>query len=157
MTHKETAAECDFASNRDGTVKENSFKLPMCATHKRPMLECEREFGNDVAPAEPSRSDTVEPRVLNRGKLSPGDAAALAPDSVFVGRPSKWGNPYKIGRDGTRKEVIERYREYLLSRPDMIVQCSELRGKNLICFCAPLACHADILLVLANALEPVKP
>ncbi len=93
------------------------------------------------------------PRVLNKHRLGPGDEAALAPDSVFVGRPSKWGNPFKIGPDGTRDEVIAKYRDYLLDRPDLIAQRNELRGKNLICFCAPLACHADVLLKLANAPE----
>lgn len=43
MTHKETAAGCDYASNRDGTVKEKSIKLPICVTHQRPMFVCERE------------------------------------------------------------------------------------------------------------------
>jgi hypothetical protein len=74
--------------------------------------------------------------------------AEQAPDgAVYVGRPTKWGNPYVIGRDGTRDEVIEAYREWIGKRPELL---AELRGKHLVCWCAPKACHADVLLELAN-------
>ncbi len=69
---------------------------------------------------------------------------------VYVGRPSKWGNPFVIGRDGTRAEVIEKYRHWLLGQPSLLTALGELRGKDLACWCAPLACHADVLLELAN-------
>lgn len=95
----------------------------------------------------------MTPRVLNKNKMHIGDQAALAPDSVFVGRPSAWGNPYKIGRDGTRDEVIAQYRERLLRSPDLLARLPELQGKYLICFCAPLPCHADVLFELANSKE----
>lgn len=71
-------------------------------------------------------------------------------DAVYVGRPSKWGNPFEIGRDGTRMQVIAKYEQYVQDRPDMLAALSELRGKNLLCWCAPLPCHADVLLRLAN-------
>ena len=75
-------------------------------------------------------------------------------DAVYVGRPSKWGNPFAIGRDGTREEVIAKYREHvdnLRHTSDLfIADLVELRGKDLICWCAPLACHADVLLEVAN-------
>ena len=69
----------------------------------------------------------------------------IPPDAVYVGRPSKWGNPFKIGRDGTREKVVEKYRFFLGN-----IDVSELKGKDLVCWCSPLPCHADILLVLAN-------
>jgi Domain of unknown function (DUF4326) len=72
---------------------------------------------------------------------------------VYIGRPSKWGNPFVIGRDGTRSEVIEMYRTWLYLEPRTKLREEarrELRGKRLGCFCAPLACHGDILLELAN-------
>lgn len=72
---------------------------------------------------------------------------------VFIGRPSKWGNPFVIGRDGTRARVIERYREWLAGQPELLAALPELRGKVLGCFCAPLACHGDVLAALANACE----
>jgi hypothetical protein len=67
------------------------------------------------------------------------------PHDVRIDRRTKWGNPYRIGRDGTRQEVIAQYRAYLLSRPDLMAALPELRGKRLLCHCAPLACHGDVL------------
>jgi Domain of unknown function (DUF4326) len=63
---------------------------------------------------------------------------------------SKWANPFKIVRDGTRDEVIEKYRDWLLGQPDLMAALPELRGKDLACWCAPKACHGDVLLRLAN-------
>lgn len=73
-----------------------------------------------------------------------------AKNQFYVGRPSKWGNPFQIGRDGTREEVVEKYMEWFLSQPHLIEAIHELRGKDLICWCSPLCCHADFLLELAN-------
>lgn len=64
---------------------------------------------------------------------------------VYIGRPSKWGNPFYIGKDGTREETIQKYEKYLLDRPDLMSALPELKGKMLGCFCKPLACHGDIL------------
>ena len=81
----------------------------------------------------------------------------IPPDAIYVGRPSKWGNPYAIGRDGTREEVIARYRTWLgtmIYDFDILhrrLNIEELRGKDLVCWCSPLPCHADVLLELANA------
>lgn len=70
---------------------------------------------------------------------------------IYVGRRTKWGNPFKIGEAGTREEVIEKYRAYIMAILFLDPEFLEpLRGKNLVCWCAPLACHADILLELAN-------
>lgn len=58
------------------------------------------------------------------------------PDAVYVGRPTALGNPFVIGKDGTREEVIEKYEEWLLdSMPWESIE--ELRGKDLVCWCAP--------------------
>lgn len=69
---------------------------------------------------------------------------------VYIGRGSIWGNPFRIGDDGTREEVIQLYMDYLLRKPELIVRIGDLRGKVLGCFCCPLACHGDILAHLAN-------
>jgi hypothetical protein len=69
---------------------------------------------------------------------------------VYIGRPSMWGNPFAIGRDGTREEVIAKYKEYLINNMWLMSQLHRLKGKNLVCFCAPQACHGDVLLSLAN-------
>ena len=69
--------------------------------------------------------------------------------AIYVGRPSKWGNPYAITANRTREQCIEYYRQHVAKRHDLIRR--ELRGKDLVCFCAPLPCHADVLLEIANA------
>lgn len=69
---------------------------------------------------------------------------------VYIGRPSKWGNPFMIGRDGNRMEVIQKYRAWLMNRQDLIDALPELKGKILGCWCSPQACHGDVLAELAN-------
>ena len=69
---------------------------------------------------------------------------------VYIGRGSKWGNPFRIGPDGTREEVIEKYRQMILKRPDLLSALGELKDKALGCYCKPLACHGDVLAELAN-------
>jgi hypothetical protein len=80
---------------------------------------------------------------------------------VYVGRPNpsvpnsnnaKWGNPFKIDRDGDRDVVIQKYYERLKGKPELIEQArKELKGKVLACWCAPLACHAHVLAAFANS------
>ena len=67
------------------------------------------------------------------------------PFDVYIGHPSKWGNPFVIGHDGTREERISKYEAYIMDRPDLIRDLSELQGKTLGCWCKPKACHGDIL------------
>ena len=69
---------------------------------------------------------------------------------VYIGRNSKWGNPFKIGIDGTREDVIEQYRDWIQTQSHLLNSLEELRGKTLGCFCSPQACHGDILVELLN-------
>ena len=69
-------------------------------------------------------------------------------DAVYIGRGSKWGNPYVIGVDGSRAEVIAKYDKYI-RQSNLIYDTDQLVGKDLACYCAPLACHGDVLLKLA--------
>ncbi len=71
--------------------------------------------------------------------------------TVYIGRPSKWGNPYKSGVDGTRSEVIARYKQYVLNTPELLDSIHELEGKKLACWCHPKSCHGDVLVELVNA------
>jgi len=64
---------------------------------------------------------------------------------VYIGRPSKWGNPFELGRDGDREEVISKYEAYIMSHPTLFNDLEELKGKILGCWCKPKACHGDIL------------
>jgi hypothetical protein len=73
------------------------------------------------------------------------------PYDVYIGRPSKWGNPYSIGKDGNRTEVIEKFRAYILGRPDLLRDLPDLKGLRLGCWCSPRPCHGDVLMELANA------
>ena len=74
-----------------------------------------------------------------------------SPYDIYIGRPSKWGNPFEIGKDGTRKEVIEKYAAWIKTQPDLLKELHELRGKILGCWCSPSTCHGDVLTKMANA------
>jgi hypothetical protein len=84
-------------------------------------------------------------KVLNAKKVG-----KRVENAVYIGRPSKWGNPFVIGKQGTRAEVIAKYREWIMTQPRLLADLHELRGKDLICWCAPFACHGDVLRELAN-------
>lgn len=84
------------------------------------------------------------PKVLNKYKHN------IPKGAVYIGRPSKWGNPFVVGKDGTRDEVIEKYINWLSIQNNLLNQVDELTGKDLVCFCSPKACHGDILLEIAN-------
>lgn len=72
-------------------------------------------------------------------------------DAVYIGRGSDFGNPFKIGIDGNRDQVCEKFERYVMSKPELIAKVKqELRGKNLLCFCKPLRCHGDTLIRIAN-------
>ena len=78
--------------------------------------------------------------VLNKRNLRVG----IPRGAVYIGRGSKWGNPFIIGKDGNRSEVIAKYISYArekFSREEL----RELKGKDLVCYCAPLQCHGDVL------------
>jgi hypothetical protein len=77
---------------------------------------------------------------------------------VYIGRAvprsglkaSVWGNPFVLGKDGTREEIMVKYRAWLMGNEELLARLPELRGKVLGCWCAPLACHGDILSEMAN-------
>src|SRR5689334_10954522 len=78
---------------------------------------------------------------------------------VYIGRPSVWGNPFRIGKDGDRATVIRKYAQWIATQPQLLARLRELRGKRLGCFCIPrsggpddLICHGQILAQLADAL-----
>jgi hypothetical protein len=99
----------------------------------------------------------------------------MPPNTVYVGRPGRFGNPFHVGQDGTHEQCVNLHRRWLDgSLSDEAVRSSqiainaewlinqrhprlgailrELPGKNLACWCAPdQPCHADVLLEIANA------
>lgn len=72
---------------------------------------------------------------------------------VKIDRTTGFGNPYYIGRDGTREEVIEKYREYAASDPWIQSHLHTLAGKRIACWCAPDPCHGDVLADLVEELD----
>ena len=70
-----------------------------------------------------------------------------------TGQFSKWGNPFKVGIDGTREEVIDKYEEWILGEPDLLQDLHELKGKVLGCWCYPKRCHGEVLIKLADRLH----
>ncbi len=69
---------------------------------------------------------------------------------VRIDRRSRWGNPFIIGRDGTRDDVVAAYRGHLAANPDLLERLPELRGRALGCWCAPARCHGDVLVAEAK-------
>ncbi len=67
---------------------------------------------------------------------------------VDITRSGFWGNPYIIGKHGTRGEVIELYEKWVRSSPRMLKALADLTGKRLGCVCKPKACHGDVLVRL---------
>ena len=89
-------------------------------------------------------------------------------DTVSVARPGRWGNPFRVGVDGDAAECVRKFRDqlipyshegprdaaltdFLLSDANISFIKSELRGKNLACWCKEGPCHADVLLEIANS------
>ena len=74
---------------------------------------------------------------------------------VYIGRPSEFGNPFVIGKDGDRDTVIEKFKQYVFKeKPVLILRArTKLRGKRCGCYCAPKACHGDPLKEWADS-EP---
>lgn len=62
--------------------------------------------------------------------------------AIYIGRGSRWGNPFVIGKDGDRDEVCDRFEREVLPTLDL----APLIGKDLVCFCAPKRCHGDSIL-----------
>ena len=82
------------------------------------------------------------------------------PYDVYIGRPmpgrpgSPFGNPFRIGEHGTRDEVIDRYRQWLLSQPKLMAELESLKGRRLGCWCHPARCHGDVLVELIEGPAP---
>lgn len=95
-------------------------------------------------------SKSMSPRVYNRKTEKPPKGA------IYIGRPTIWGNPYVIGRDGTREQVVDWHRKKVLADKTFQQLIREkLKGKNLVCFCDTTKelCHGLIYLEIANKEE----
>lgn len=74
---------------------------------------------------------------------------------VRISRPGPWGNPYRLAPgagEAERAQAIDAYARHLDRSPELLARLPELRGKALGCYCAPLACHGDVVAARVNAL-----
>lgn len=80
------------------------------------------------------------------------------PYDVYIGRRGRdedgdFGNPFRLGVDGSRPEVIEKFRQHFIARlkdPEYRRRVEGLRGQRLGCFCKPAACHGDVIAEYLN-------
>ena len=82
--------------------------------------------------------------VLNKYKVG-----GIPSGAIYIGRGSKWGNPFVIGKDGDRNTVCNKHAEHLHNQIDngeiTLEELAALHGKDLVCFCAPQRCHGNEL------------
>lgn len=72
-------------------------------------------------------------------------------DAVLIDRTTPWGNPFRIGRDGSRADVCDKFDFWVRTQPKLVARARrELRGKDLKCHCAPARCHGLTWLRIAN-------
>jgi hypothetical protein len=80
----------------------------------------------------------------------------MGAQDVRIDRQTEWGNPFVVGRHGTREEVIARFERHMRARvaehPELGDRLRQLHGKRLFCWCAPLPCHGDVLVRMAAEL-----
>lgn len=111
-------------------VKADAFDL-----HKR----------KSILPSHPQ-----QPTVSSfKSNLLPEITAGNGNKVVRIDRQTKWGNPFEIGKHGTREQVVRKYAEYIW-KSDLMADLPELYGKVLACHCSPLLCHGDVLRSLCH-------
>lgn len=91
----------------------------------------------------------VKPQRIQRTRLK---GFKMPPNTVYVGRPTKWGNPWKVHPLMSAQECVDKYEHEIIMNPAWRATIKkELKGKNLACFCrVGDVCHADVLLKYAN-------
>ena len=95
-------------------------------------------------------------------KFCPDFNPKLNPNDIYIGRfhrskygfypRSKWHNPFRIDKDGTRDEVIAMYKSYIFHNPLLVSSLHELKDKRLGCWCKPEPCHGEVLVELIDEL-----
>jgi hypothetical protein len=97
--------------------------------------------------------------VVNLRAVYPG--RGFSPEHVYIGRAayqfraSKWANPFKLRRGAGLEErvaCLAKFQAWIETQPHLLADLHELRGKVLVCWCAPLPCHGDLLALMADAL-----
>lgn len=89
--------------------------------------------------------------LINKPRIYNMDVDIVPPDAVLVDRLTIYGNPYRIGQDGTAGDVCILYLKYLIDNPQLVADIRKnLRGKSLVCHCSTELCHGSILMLLAG-------
>ena len=91
------------------------------------------------------KPDAESPRLFNKR------AAQDRGNALYIGRGSRHGNPFKIGHEGDRIDVVRKYIDLLPKLDDLPARIGDLAGRDLICFCHPALCHGHTLLFISNA------
>lgn len=87
-------------------------------------------------------------RIYNRYVLRDG----FPKGAVYVGRPSEFGNPFELEDETDRLKACIDHRLWVLKDPARVKRIKrKLEGKDLVCWCVPLPCHAETLAYIANA------
>ena len=129
------------------------------AGDQRRAVGADARHGEAAAPGLPIMSDAPQVKHVRNCPGYSQRRPIIPPGAVYIGRhvaryrlpESKWHNPFIEPRDGTRAEVIAKHRAWLCDQPVLMAALpDELRGRDLYCWCAPLSCHGDVLLALAN-------
>jgi hypothetical protein len=99
----------------------------------------------------------IKSRIINAGLTKVVNVDRGESHDVYIGRGSKWGNPYAIGFDGDRDEVIRKFkydfeRGFLKFNKEDVLK---LKGKVLGCHCKPAACHGDVIAEYLNAMDDI--
>lgn len=89
--------------------------------------------------------DPPTTRIINLRDPAAVEAAKADGTYVRVDRRTRWGNPFKMGPGVSRYDAIRQYAAHLKTRPDLLADLPTLKGKALACWCAPDACHAEVL------------
>jgi hypothetical protein len=128
-----------------------AFRAPGASPGTDDMMRQARAAGVPVVVCRPPAAPP--PRVVNR---------RTAPFTVYIGRPSRWGNPFRWAPDtpapwrvADRAAAVAAYRAWIVRQPALLAQLPVLRGQTLGCWCKPAACHGDVLAALAALPDPV--
>jgi uncharacterized phage-like protein YoqJ len=154
-------AGCRICTNACEDCKvEGDFVAGLCPTCEARYEDNGPSMAEMYPVAEAEAAEASAPVVAMKVNAAPAvynrADKGIPSGAVYVGRPSKWGNPFILGRDGNREEVIAKYEAWVKTQASLMGSLEELTGKSLICHCAPEACHADVLLRLANETKQVE-
>lgn len=76
-----------------------------------------------------------------------------SPYDIYIGRPSRWGNPFPLTNEEDRARCVQRYEDWIRTQPNLMAALPELKGKVLGCWCYPRLCHGNVLIKLLDELS----